>query len=137
MAKIVPSDTAPDEAVRYSFGNAEFELGGKKGSSFETTDPVLIRDASLHPWLTVEVEAAEAPKGVYSSGSVPAAEDPFTREGNQVAYNDPKVAAEAVESVEDVTPVAIEAGQDQKKPVVRGGVAETLAADDTPDSKKG
>jgi hypothetical protein len=55
MAKIVHSDLAPDELVHYSFGGAEFDLGGSAKKSFESDDREVISNAQAHPWLTVVV----------------------------------------------------------------------------------
>lgn len=60
MAKIVHSDLAPAEVVHYSLAGAEFDLGGRK-KAFETDDREVISDARVHPWLSVEADASNAP----------------------------------------------------------------------------
>lgn len=56
MATIKLSDSAPDEAVHFSFVGAEFDLEGS--GTYETDSPEAIDNAQAHPWLTVEVDHA-------------------------------------------------------------------------------
>lgn len=60
MAKIVHSDAAPSEVVRYSLANVEFELGGRK-KFYSTDDADAISNAEAHPWLRVERDTSAAP----------------------------------------------------------------------------
>jgi hypothetical protein len=60
MAKIVHSDTAPSEAVRYNLAGVEFELKGKR-ASYTTEERSVLENASAHPWLDVQFDAPEQP----------------------------------------------------------------------------
>lgn len=135
MARILPSDNAPSEAVHYSLAGVSFDLGGSgKGTkkTYETTDPTVITNAEAHPWLTVERDEVEVVKGSYYEPLAP--EDDVLSAVNSRA-NDPDAVREAEEAkvaaVED--PTAINAALDQDKPVETGGVNETLAADNADD----
>jgi hypothetical protein len=139
MATIVPSDQAPAEAVHFTFGTAEFDLGGRT-KTYKTDDPEVISNASAHPWLTVQVEEVPIIQGAYVEQIAPK-DDPFTLEGG-INANDPKLAQAAEEAKAEErgdTLVAIDAGKTQTDAVTTGGqgnapdVAETVAAD--PDSK--
>ena len=126
MAKIVHSDAAPSEKVRYSFAGVDFEIGGKS-ASFESNDPAVLSNAETHPWLKVERDAGEIVHGEYRGFLDP--KDDALSAVNSVA-NDPEAARAALPSNEDEPqPAAIEAGRDQEKKAVVGGVSETLAAD--------
>jgi hypothetical protein len=127
MAKIVHSDAAPSEKVRYSFAGVDFELGGKS-SSFESNDPEVLGNAETHPWLTVERDAGEVVHGEYRDYLDP--KDDALSAVNSVA-NDPDAARAALPSAQDdeAQPAAIEAGRDQGEKVEVGGVSETVAAD--------
>lgn len=132
MAKIVHSETAPSESVHYDLGGVAFDLGGKT-KSYATTDPAVLANAEVHPWLTVERDPADSIKGVYRDQLAP--EDDVLSAINSKA-NDPKaVAAAQEEVVANDSRTAIDAGKDQDTQVVTGGVAETLAADAAADSK--
>lgn len=130
MAKIVHSDAAPSEAVHYSIGGAEFDLGGRNAKSFETTDASVISGASVHPWLRVEYDVVEPIQGAYVE-QVPAKDDPMSAM-NSIA-NDPDEVrkAEAAKTGAVISPVAIDSGEKQTEVITTGPVAETLAADDS------
>lgn len=127
MAKIVQSETAPSEAVRYSFAGAEFELEGGD-ASFETDDPAVLSNAEAHPWLRVERDAEDVVKGEYRDYLAP--EDDALSAVNSKA-NDPDAARAALPSAQDDADdrTAVEAGRDQGEEVSVAGIAETLAAD--------
>ena len=127
VAKIVHSEDAPQEAVHYSFAAGEFDLGGRK-KSHETDDPSLISEANAHPYLDVQVEQVEGQAGDFREQLDP--KDDALSAQNSIA-NDPDAVKAAQVEVVEVQPVAIDAGLDQTEPVVEGGVAETLAADET------
>lgn len=127
MAKISHSDRAPAEAVHYTFASGEFDLSGKK--SFTTKDSALIAEAQVHPWLDVKVDEADLVIGTYAQAVKPE-DDPLSAV-NSIA-NDPKEARKAeAAKASAYNPVAIDAGEVQTEVVETGGVAETLAADDT------
>lgn len=134
MAKIVSSEAAPPEAVHYTLGVSEFDLGGNGKKSYDTEDAALIAAAQDHPWLAVEVEPVEVVQGAYVNLLAPE-DDHLSTAGQTVNPNDPDEARKAEEAKIAATdnPVAIEAGLDQSQPVETTGiaVAETLAADDT------
>lgn len=132
MAKIVSSEAAPNEAVRYSFAGAEFELEGE-GASFESTDSAVLGNAEAHPWLKVEREPGEVVHGEYRDFLAP--EDDALSAVNSVA-NDPEAARAALpSSEEDDERVAVQAGRDQAEKVEVAGIAETIAADTTDDER--
>jgi hypothetical protein len=110
MAKIVHSETAPSEAVRYNLAGVEFTLGKAKTASYETDDPTVIANAQAHPWLKVERTKSDAPA------------------------KQPDAVADA--DVEPAAPVALDAGLDQDKKVETEGVAETRAAEKAADPDK-
>lgn len=132
MAKIVQSDAAPSESVRYSLAGVSFEIGGKS-KEFETTDPDVLGNAEAHPWLDVKRDAEEVIKGEYRDYLAP--EDDALSAVNSIA-NDPDAVRAALPSAEEDQPTAIESGRDQEKKVEVGGVAETLAADAADDDRK-
>jgi hypothetical protein len=134
MAKIVHSDAAPSESVHYVFAGVEFDLGGRK-KVYETDDAEALANAEAHPWLTVEYEEVEQVQGAYIEQLKPE-EDHLSLKGRAINPNDPDEArkAEAAKRGEDISPVAIDAGEDQTEVVTTDGVAETLAAD-TSDKK--
>jgi hypothetical protein len=127
MAKIVHSAAAPAEPVRYSLGNAEFELSGRT-KSYETNDPTVLANAESHPWLEVQRDKVELVRGAYAQSLRP--EDDHLSAINSKA-NDPEAVKAAQQAEEDFTPVAIEAGLNQTDKVINDGIAETLAADPT------
>lgn len=133
MAKIVLSDTAPNEAKSFSLANANFDV------PYDTTDPVVIANALAHPWLDVEFPKPFEVEGQFREPSV-RPEDDALSSFNSVA-NDPAAVKAHFESLAeevDTTPLAVDAGLDQDKPVTVGEgeneVAVTLAADDDADS---
>lgn len=131
MAKIVLSESAPSEAVHFVFGTAEFDLGGRK-KSYETNDADLLSNAAAHPWLSVERDPVELLSGAYVDQLAPA-DDHLSLLGQDVNPNDPDAvqAAEESKASDAGTLTGIDAGKDQSDPVVTGGIAETLAADDS------
>lgn len=52
MAKITHSELAPAEKVVYTLANEQFELTAK--GSYESDDPIVLSNAEVHPWLSVE-----------------------------------------------------------------------------------
>lgn len=140
MAKIVLSDLAPAEAIHFSLGNAEIDLGGKSGKqSVETDDRELLSNAVAHPWLTVEVDPAEEAGGQFADPHVPAEEDPQSAANQRAhdAFDVEKIrATEEAKHPEAEAPVAIESGLDQTTEVKVGDVAETVAADETHEPAK-
>lgn len=142
MAKIVLSELAPDEAVHFSLGNAEFDLGGKSGKkSFETADREVLGNAASHPWLSVETDPADELGGLFVPHGVPADQDVLSAQGPRAADAfDPAKVRAALEAqgavTEEPQPVAIDAGLPQSEPIVEDGVAKTLAADETHEPAK-
>lgn len=140
MAKIVLSDLAPAEAIHFSLGNAELDLGGKSGKkSHETLDRELLSNAAAHPWLTVETDPGEEAGGQFADPHVAPVDDLQSAANQRAAdpFDPAKVrAAEEAKRTEAAAVVAIEAGLDQSEPVKAGDVAETLAADDTHEPAK-
>ena len=130
MAKIVSSEAAPSEAVHYTFGGVEFDLGGSGKKTFETDDVAVLREAESHPWLSVDWPKVDVVQGVYVE-QVDPKDDPLSWVNN--VGNDPEAAqaAEDAKVADDAAPVAVEAGLTQTKVVTTDGVAETLAADPT------
>lgn len=138
MGKIVLSKEAPTgEAVAFVFGNEEpLKLGGSEKKSVVTDNPVYLANAVTHPWLEVEPDTTAAPEPVYREPSVKPENDVLSAQNPDAKkVNDPKEVKKALEARDDlnvdVQPVAVEASKDQDKKVVTGGVAETLAADET------
>lgn len=133
MARIVPSELAPSEAVHYTFGEAEFDLGGKSDkAAFETTDRELLTNALAHPWLHVEFDEAEQLGGEFIDNQVHAEDDPFSAVGPGAndAFDPEKIKAAEEAKGTLVDRVALNAGLDQDEPVFHGSVAVTVAADD-------
>lgn len=137
MANVVLSDLAPNEKVRFLLAGEEIELGGNAKKSFETDNPEVIANATVHPWLNVEAVSADVIVR-YRPGTVDPKQDPLSAEGpNARLPFDEKAVAEFEDSkVQDFNPVAIEAGVDQDKSVSEGGIAETLpAAEDVDETR--
>lgn len=135
MAKILLSDRAPSgEAVTFSLAGTElFQLSGSE--SFTTEDGVAIRAAESHPWLKVERDPESVVGGSYFEQVAPA--DDALSAQNSVAFDVDKIRETEEAKREDLgQPVAIQAGLKQDKPVVTGGVAETLAADKNDEEPK-
>lgn len=136
MAKIVPSELAPSEAVHYSLGNVEFDLGGKsEAKSFETDDRVVIDNAVSHPWLNVEFDAAPELSVEAVDTRVRPEDDVLGAFGPRAndAFDPEKIKAAEAAKVEDAPqPLAIDAGLNQDEDIKTDtGAAETLAADET------
>lgn len=129
--KIVLNDTAPsDEALHFSLGQAEFDLGGDADAAYETTDPAVLSDAETHPWLRVEREVVEVEQGQYHEALAP--EDDVLSAANSIA-NDPEEARKAEAAKREAFEgggTAIESGIDQDESVVEADVAYTLTADE-------
>lgn len=121
--KIVPSDAAPNESVRFELAGVDFSLGGRK-KTYETDDTAVIANAEAHPWLTVVREASEIVRGNYTESLAPE-DDPLSAVNDK--SNDPD-AANAAEAAKNTDLVAIEAGLDQDKNINVGPVAETISA---------
>lgn len=133
MAKIVHSSLAPSEAVTYSLGNTSFEIdGSKKTAAYETDDPTVLSDARVHPWLDVVVEKVDQVEGLLANRLDPT-KDPLSAQHENARLSTSADAAREFQEkqVEELgSPVAIQAGLDQKKVVKAGPVSETLAAAD-------
>lgn len=131
MAKIVLSADAPDDAKTFSLGNDVIDV------PTESTDPVLLANATSHPWLEVEAPA-DAPEPRYRETGVDPTKDPLSAENpdSRLPFD-----ADAIKAVEDaklteLEPVALDAGADQdKKGRARQPVATTVAAADADVSK--
>lgn len=131
MATIVPSELHPDEEVTHQLAQDLFKLGGGT-DSYETDDRGVIANAIAHPWLEVEYADVEV-VGHYRPDTVAPAEDVLGAEAS-IAF-DPDEIQKALEEnvVVEESAVAIESGLDQDKTVEKGGIAFTLAADETDD----
>lgn len=126
MATIRPNENAPDSPVKYLLGSVEFDLS--PGGEYETDDRTAISDASVHPWLDVELPVSEELSVERTSKSVPYADDVLAAVNSQ-AFDPDKVHEMLMNRQrENDARVAIEAGLDQGESVEEGGVAVTLAA---------
>lgn len=138
MAKIVSSDLAPSGEVRYSLGSgASFTLGGKN-ASYECDDPQVLARAAANSWLKVEHDKRAAVQPVFRDVSVDPKDDVLSAQSDVAkSVNDPDAikAIEDAKAADTTQPLAVEAGTDQEKKVVEGGVAQTLAADAAADKK--
>lgn len=129
MAKIAHSDLAPAEAVHYVFGHVSFDIGGRK-KNYETEDREVLAAADAHPWLTVTYDVPEVIQGAYVEQLHP--KDDALSAQNSIANNPEEVRkAEEAKASGESPGVAIDAGKEQTEKVETGGVAETLAADET------
>ena len=128
MATIVPSKQHPDEEVLHQLAQDSFKLDS--GGSYETDDRAVISNAIAHPWLEVEYPDLEV-EAHYRPDSIEPSKDALGAD-KSIAF-DPDKIAEALEEAEEAveSPVAIESGLDQDREVEKGGIAFTLAADDT------
>ena len=117
MAKLVPSDIAPEDFKVFSTAQITEEL------PYETDDPVVIDNALIHPWVDVDYGdvAVEAPPS--TSTTLPPEEDVLSRINSKAD----KAPADGVPTHE-IDPVAIDAGLDQHESVSVGTVAVTTAA---------
>lgn len=72
MASINLSAKVPEgtDSVDFILGSSQFTV--TRGSAYETTDPSILSDASVHPWLTVSYDAEQAAATPY----VPDPNDP-------------------------------------------------------------
>ncbi|MBA3240086.1 MAG: hypothetical protein H0T60_02575 [Acidobacteria bacterium] len=132
MAKIVLSDKAPEGVKLFSLANAELDLS----KTVQTTDPVVVANANSHPWLEVEPEAAEEYGGGYVERQLDPKDD-FLSSANSIAFNPEEIKKiEESKFHAESAPTAIEAGKDQDKKIVTGGVAETIAADQVQANKE-
>lgn len=125
MAKIVTNELAPKDVKHFSLANANIEV------PCETDDPVVLANASAHPWLTVEREPVPEVEGQFVDRQIKPEDDPMSYLNDDSNNPDAVRAHFEDQQSEDATPLAVEAGKDQNKPEVEGGVAVTLAADDT------
>lgn len=131
MATIVPSKLHPDEEVTHQLAQDSFQLGGGS-DSYETDDRGVIANAIAHPWLEVEYSDVEV-EGHYRPDTIKPSEDVLGAE-QSIAFDPDEIAAALEEATEvEESGVAIESGLDQDKSVEEGGIAFTLAADDTND----
>lgn len=130
MPKIVSSDLAPAEKVHYDFGVASFDLTEK--GSFETTDPAVLAEAAVHPWLSVEYGKVEVISGTFTPPSVRPEDDPLSAQhpDAKLAFDSKAVKAALAEHDARVgNPTAIDVALDQDKNIVEGDVSKTVAAD--------
>lgn len=132
MAKIVLSEAAPQEPVRFGLSSVDFDL--KPGGSFETEDRQAIGDAEAHPWLSVEYDEALQIEPTFRDAHVRAEDDPLRAE-NSRAFDPEQIKADAPEE-EAVRPLAVDAPRDQSEAEVEGGVAVTLEADETGEAEQ-
>lgn len=126
MAKIVPSENAPDAQVHYSLGSASFDLG--PGGSYETDDREILSGGVAHPWLDVEFDP-EVELGYVTAPAHVRPEDDVLSQQNSVAFDPDQVRADAPDEMVAL-PTAIDAGLDQSEEVTVGTTAVTIAADD-------
>jgi hypothetical protein len=133
MAKIVPSQEAPNEKIRYGLANESFDLTAS--GSYETDDQEVIANANSHPWLDVKYDKSEEAKPAFRPGTIDPKDDALSA-ANSIAFDPKEVTAarEAALAVEEDR-TAIEAGLDQDKKVEDEGVAFTLAADEAQEAK--
>jgi hypothetical protein len=124
MPTISHSELAPDEAVTYSLGMAEFRLDGRT-KSYETNDQDVIANANAHPWLTVTYPEVKVVEGSFADQLAPA--DDVLSATNSIA-NDPAEIAKALAPEQDESHVAIQAGLDQGENVTVGDTDVTVAA---------
>ena len=140
MAKIVFSQDAPSGVeVHFTFPEGEFDLGGKS-KSYSTKDRALLSSADSHPWLNVEYDKTEEYAGTFIDTQVRPEDDPLSAVGPNAGLafdpkeikkiEDAKAEARGVENL-----VAIDAGLDQDTKSTEGEVAETVAADNSNDTK--
>ena len=128
MATIVPSKQHPDEEVLHQLAQDSFKLSA--GGSYETDDRAVITNAVAHPWLEVEYPDLEV-EAHYRPDSIEPSKDALGAE-KSIAFDPDKIAAALEDQAEAVeSPVAIESGLDQDRKVEKGGIAFTLAADDS------
>ena len=128
MATIVPSKLHPDEEVLHQLAQDSFKLDA--GGSYETEDRGVISNAVAHPWLDVEYPDVKV-EGHYRPNAVDPDKDVLSAE-TSIAFDPEEIEKALAEANEvEAAPVAIESGLDQDKDISRGGVAFTLAADDT------
>jgi hypothetical protein len=137
MAKIVHSEVAPSEAVKYDLAGTKFELGNGE-DSFETTDPTVLSNARQHPWLAIEVDPeAETSYELVSTQVAP--EDDALSAHNSKAFDPDEIAKVEEAKSGAVRPLAVNAAlpQDEaikvESPTPAPDVAVTLAADDRRD----
>lgn len=137
MAKIVFSKDAPSgETVHFTFPEGEFDLGGK-AKSYSTTDRALLAGASAHPWLEVQYDKSEQTEPTFIDRQVKPEDDPFSAVGPNagIAFDPAEVRKAEEAKGYEIVPTAIDAGLDQDKKVTEGGVAETVAASNSNDTK--
>lgn len=131
MATIRPNDNAPDEAVKYIFPLEAFDL--VPGDEFKTDDRNTLSAAEAHPWLDVEYEEFPELSETPARKGVPYEDDVLTSP-NSIAFDPEEVLkARAEFQAIDDSRTALDAGLDQGEVVEKGGVAQTLAADEAQD----
>jgi hypothetical protein len=125
MPTISHSELAPDEPVRYSLGQAEFQLDGRT-KNYETNDPDVLLNAESHPWLVVTYPEVEVIEGAYVE-QIAREDDPLSAL-NSIA-NDPAEIRKVEEAKRAAfAPVAIDADLNQSEPVTAGVTDVTLEA---------
>lgn len=131
MAKIVLATEAPDDLNSVSLANAVLDE-----FPYETDDPTVLANAVSHPFLAVEFDAAGAEARYRETGVNPET-DPLSASNpdSRIPFDADAVAEIEDAKVEDLEPVAIDAGLDQDKAKSSGGVAVTLAAFDPQNDK--
>lgn len=133
MPTISHSELAPDEPVRYSLGQAEFQLDGRT-KNYETDDPDVVLNAEAHPWLVVTYPEVELIEGAYVE-QVAREDDPLSALNSKA--NDPEEIRKTEEAKRAAfNPVAIDASLDQAKAVEVDGVAVTVEAASTDEAPK-
>jgi hypothetical protein len=128
MATIVPNDSAPADLSTVSLANEVLDLSG---GSVESEDREVLAAAEVHPWLAVEYPEVEANEAEAVRVESVRYEDDALSAPNSVAFDPDEVrAVEDAKREVALGRTALEAGLDQGEPVVEGGVAYTLAADE-------
>lgn len=122
MAKIVRSDTAPEDAKILTTAQDSYEV------PFETDDFVVIDNALVHPWFDVDFgeQSAEAPPS--TSTTLPPELDALSRVNSKADKEGPGVVP-----THEIAPVALDAELDQNKAEKVGNISVTTAAADESD----
>jgi hypothetical protein len=128
MATIVPTSLHPEGEVFHSLAGGEFKLSA--GGTYKTDDEVLLGAAESHPWLRVERAAVELPSLPSGQARVAPEDDVLSAAHGSTAFDPEAIRKTETEKLSAwIVPTAIDAGLDQDKKIITGGVAETLAAE--------
>lgn len=119
MAKIVLSDTAPEDAKILSTAQITVEV------PYETDDPDVISNALLHPWFDVDYGEAVVEAPPSTATNLPPELDALSRFNTQVDKEGPDAAP-----THEIDPAALDAALNQKEPKKVGTVSVTAAAAD-------